>query len=92
MLEVLQPSVQVADPFGLMMFNVVEMKPVYCPVQLDQLEVTTVVTVRMLESYALQVSVPVVILHFYVECLGSRSPVINFNYRVQLNIRGAQEL
>jgi hypothetical protein len=65
-LKALLALVEALVPFGLMMFAAVEMKPDYYPVQLEQLEVTTVSIVRMLESYALQVSVAVFNLLAYI--------------------------
>ena len=57
MLKALPALVQAADPFFLIMSAAVELKPDYYPVQLIQLEVTTVAIMKMLESYALRVSV-----------------------------------
>ena len=63
MLEALPALVQAVVPFGLIMSAAVELKPDYYPVQLIQSEVTTVAIMRMLESYALQVSVMLIKLH-----------------------------
>ena len=60
-IEPLLPLVKVVAPFGLIMSAAVDLKPDCYPVQLIQLEVTTVVIMRMLESHALQVSVMVTV-------------------------------
>ena len=60
-IEPLLPLVKVAAPFGLIMSAAVDLKSDCYPVQLIQLEVTTVVIMRMLESHALQVSVMITV-------------------------------
>ena len=57
MLEALPALMQAVVPYGLIMSAAVVLKPDYYPVQLIQLEVTTVAIMRMLELYAPQVSV-----------------------------------
>lgn len=63
MLKALPLSVQAVVPFGLIMFAAVDLKLDCYPVLLIQSEVTTVFIVRMLESYALLVSVMATALH-----------------------------
>ena len=63
MLKALPALVQAVVPFGLIMSAAVELKQDYYPVQLIQLEVTTVSIVRMLELYAPQVSVMLIKPH-----------------------------